>query len=197
MLAPFVRVDDGLVTFIHNSLIAFLRSETRSRIPGSDPRLRMNGTSIPFLRTGPKDALVSTPSGVLALFTSCESKGMPMCSSKLSSDWLRSAMDGFIPYAHLHPILLAGCAAACAKGDWGHLLRLILLSYELDQRTSRVGANNLAKALLDLDDPLLALSQIRSEGRLLVEDKDALRFSGALWYYAHHRNRSDRSFFRI
>ena len=37
VLAPFVRIDDGLLTFIHDSLIAFLKVETRSRLPGADP----------------------------------------------------------------------------------------------------------------------------------------------------------------
>ena len=44
---------------------------------------------------------------------------------------------------------------------------------------------------MELDDPRLALSQIRSEGRLLVDDSVALRFAGTLWWYAHGRNRSD------
>ena len=111
--------------------------------------------------------------------------------AQLSSDWLRSAMHGFLPYAHVHPLLLAGHAAASAMGDWGHTLRMLLLSHELDQRTSRIDSASLADALLDLDDPPLALSQTRSEGRLLVDDRDALRFAGTLWRYAHHRNRSD------
>ena len=36
VLAPFVREELGMLTFIHNSLIAFLKSETRSQLPGSD-----------------------------------------------------------------------------------------------------------------------------------------------------------------
>ena len=38
-LASFVRNEDGVVQFIHNSLVAFLREETRSRIPGLDPEI--------------------------------------------------------------------------------------------------------------------------------------------------------------
>ena len=45
--------------------------------------------------------------------------------------------------------------------------------------------------MLHLDDPQLALSQIRSEGRLLVDDSAALSFAGTVWWYAHRRNRSD------
>ena len=111
--------------------------------------------------------------------------------TQLSSDWLRSSIFGFLPYDHVRPILLAGYAAAAAVGDWGHTLRLLLLSHELGQRTSQVDADKLANALLDLDDPLLALSQIRSEGRLLVDDAVALKFAGTLWCYANKRNRSD------
>ena len=35
-LAPFVREEDGNLHFIHNSLIAFLKTETRSKLPGAD-----------------------------------------------------------------------------------------------------------------------------------------------------------------
>ena len=52
---------------------------------------------------------------------------------------------------------------------------------------SRVDAIDLADALLDLDNPILALSQIRSEDRLLVDDSVALRFAGTLWWYAHQQ----------
>jgi hypothetical protein len=34
-LKPFARVEDGNLHFIHNSLIAFLKTETRSRVPGT------------------------------------------------------------------------------------------------------------------------------------------------------------------
>jgi hypothetical protein len=36
VLAPFVRAADGVVVFIHDSLIAFLKSATRSALPGVD-----------------------------------------------------------------------------------------------------------------------------------------------------------------
>ena len=36
ILAPFVRVEDGNLHFIHNSLIAFLKTETRSKLPEAD-----------------------------------------------------------------------------------------------------------------------------------------------------------------
>ena len=190
ILAPFVRVDDGMVTFIHNSLIAFLKSETRSRLPGSDPATdEREFHSILADRSVGRSCL--DPVGrarVVHLMRAERHSDVPV---QLSSDWLRSAVHGFLPYDHIRPILLAGYAATSAMGNWDHTLRLLLLSHELDQRTSRVEPIGLADALLDLDDPLLALSQIRSEGRLLVDDKYALRFAGALWWYAHQRNRSD------
>ena len=190
VLAPFVRVDDGLLTFIHNSLIAFLKSETRSRLPESDSAMaerRFHST----LADRSHGRLCLDPVGRARVVHLMRAERYADVLAQLSSDWLRSAMHGFLPYAHVHPILLAGHAAASAMGDWGHTLRMLLLSHELDQRTSRVGATSLADALLYLDDPPLALSQIRSEGRLLVDDRDALRFAGTLWHYAHHRNRSD------
>ena len=76
-------------------------------------------------------------------------------------------------------------------GNWEDTLRLMLLDHELSQRTSRVDAAKLAETLLDLDHPLLALSQIRSEGRLLVDDRVALDFAGTMWWYARRRHRGN------
>ena len=190
VLAPFVRVEDGQVTFIHNSLIAFLKSETRSRLPGSDPAIdeREFHSKLADRSSGrPCSDAVGRARVVHLMRAERHSDVL----AQLSSDWLRSAIHGFLPYDHVRPILLAGHAAASAMGNWGHTLRLILLGHELDLRTSWINAVELADFLLDLDDPLLALSQIRYEGRLLVDDKDVLRFAGALWWYAHHQNRSD------
>src|SRR5439155_1278106 len=36
ILAPFIREDNGQLYFIHNSLVAFLKEETRSKLPGAD-----------------------------------------------------------------------------------------------------------------------------------------------------------------
>ena len=190
VLAPFVRVKDGQVTFIHNSLIAFLRSETRSRLPRSDPAMDERKFHS-ILADQSCGRSCSDAVGRARVVHLMRAERHADVLAQLSSDWLRSAVHGFLPYDHVRPILLAGHAAASAMGSWDHVLRLLLLGHELDQRTSRIDAAGLADDLLDIDDPLLALSQIRSEGRLLVDDKNALRFAGALWRYAHKRNRSD------
>ena len=190
VLAPFVRVDDGLITFIHDSLVAFLKSETRSPLPGSDPATdEREFHSILADRSNGRSCL--DPVGRARVVHLMRAERHADVLEQLSSDWLRSAMHSFLPYAHVHPILLAGHAAASVKGNWGDTLRLLLLDHELDQRTSRVDPASLADALLDVDDPGLALSQICSGGRLLVDDSVALRFAGTLWRYAHRRNRSD------
>ena len=190
VLAPFARVDDGQITFIHDSLITFLKSETRSRLPGSDPTAderKFHSTLAD--RSSGRPCL--DPVGRARVFHLMRAERYADVLTQLSSDWLRSSIYGFLPYDHVRPILLAGYSAASAVGDWGHTLRLLLLSHELGQRTSQVDADKLANALLGLDDPLLALSQIRSEGRLLVDESVALKFAGTLWWYAQERNRSD------
>ncbi len=190
VLAPFVREDCGLVTFIHDSLIAFLTSETRSRLPGSDPVTEERRFhSILADRTSGRSCV--DPVGRERVVHLMRAERHAEVIEQLSSDWLRSAMCGFLPYAHLRPLLLLGHLAASATGDWGQTLRLLLLGHELDQRTSRVNAASLTNALLDLGDCRLAVAQIRSEGRLLVDDHVALRFAGTMWWYAHRRNRSD------
>lgn len=190
VLAPFVRVDDGVVTFIHNSLIAFLKSETRSRLPGSDAATdERKFHSILADRSEGRSCV--DPVGRARVVHLTRAQRHADVLVQLSSDWLRSGVHGFLPYAHVHPVLLAGYGAASGMGNWDHVLRLLLLSHELDNRTSRLDAAALADAMLDLDDPSLALSQIRSEGRLLVENNVALRFAGTLWWYAHPQNCSD------
>ncbi len=190
VLAPFVRVDDGLVTFIHDSLIAFLKSETRSRLPGSDPVTdERKFHSVLAERSSGRSCL--DPVGRARVIHLLRAERYADVLAQLSSDWVRSAMYGFLPYAHVRTILLAGYVAASTTGDWGQTLRLLLLRHELDHRTSRVDAAALAEALLDLDDPALAIAQIRSEGRLLVDDKPALTFAGSLWRYAQQQNRPE------
>ncbi len=187
VLTPFVRVTDGRVSFIHDSLIAFLRSQTRSRLPGSDPvRDEREYHSILADRSYGRSCL--DPVGRARVVHLMRANRQADVLEQLSSDWLRSAAHGFLPYAHVRPVLLAGHTAASAMGDWGHTLRLLLLSHELEQRTSRIDADHLADTFLDLRDPLLAFSQIRSDDRLLVPESEALRFAGTLQRYAHEQN---------
>ncbi|WP_419160872.1 hypothetical protein, partial [Candidatus Palauibacter sp.] len=190
LLAPFVRVDDGLLTFIHDSLVSFLKSETRSRLPGRDS-VEDERTFYSSLadRSSGRPCLDPVARARILFLTRAERHADVL--EQLSSDWLRAAMYDFLPYAHLRPILLAGHAAASALGRWGDTLRLLLLSHELDQRTSRVDAGDLANSLLVLDDPELALSQITSENQLLVDETVALRFAGTMERYAYKRNRPE------
>ena len=190
ILAPFVRVNDGQLRFIHDSLIAFLRSETRSRLPESDPVTdERRFHSILADRSTGRSCLDPVGRARVVYLRLAERHAEVL--AQLTSEWLRSAVSGFLPYDHVHPIVLAGYAAASTTGNWGHILRLLLLNHELSQRTSRVDTAGLADALLKLDDPLLALSQIRSEGRLLVDDNVALKFAGTMWWYAQRRHHSD------
>ena len=190
VLAPFVRVDEDVVTFIHNSLIAFLRSATRPRLPGSDAAADERKFHS-ILADRSEGRSCTDRIGRARVVHLMRAQRHADVLVQLSSDWLRSALHDFLPYAHVHPVLLAGYGAGSAIGNSGHILRLLLLSHELDNRTSRVEAATLADAMLALDKPSLALSQIRSEGRLLVENNLALEFAGTLWWYAHQRSRSD------
>src|SRR5262249_45972222 len=108
--------------------------------------------------------------------------------SVLTSSWLREALGAFLPYALVEPLLLAGLEAAWTLGEYGHVIRFVLLDYELDQRTARMEAGELANRFLHLDLTDLALSQLRSGGRLLVGDNVALDFAQSLWYYADYKD---------
>ena len=201
-LAPFVQVEDGNLQFIHNSLIAFLKSETRSKIPEADLSAdERNFHSILADRCGNRTCV--DPLGrakVLHLLHSGRLEELlnvlsakPLIgdhtkSPDISSDWLRQAMEAFLPYALIRPLLLYGLEAAWQLGDLGQVVRLILLDYELSQRTSRTEVGDLAETLLWLDKPELAVSQVRANGRLLVEDSVPLGFAHSLWLYSDDRN---------
>jgi hypothetical protein len=190
VLAAFVRIEDGRVTFIHDSLISFLKMETRSRLLGSDPSADERN----FFSTLADRALgrgCIDPVGRACVGYLMKAGRHSDVLAQLSSDWLRSAISAFLPYAHMHPMVLSGLSAACSTNDWGNVLRLTLLGYELNQRTNRVEAGELAEALLALDEPDLALAQIRSGGRLLVDDNVALEFAAKLWWFGNERNRTE------
>jgi len=190
ILAPFVRAEDGNLQFIHNSLIAFLKSETRSKLPGADliaDEQQFHSTLADRCGNRPcSDSLGRAK--VLHLLRANKHSDV---ITVLSSAWLREAIEAFLPYALIRPLVLSGLEAAWSLGDIGQVLRLILLDHELAQRAFRLEVGDLAETLLGLDKPDLAISQIRAVGRLLVEDNVALGFAHSLWFYADDHNRSE------
>jgi len=198
-LAPFIQVENGELKFIHNSLIAFLKSETRSKIPGADLAAdERKFHSILADRCG--DRSCANPLGRAKVYHLLHAgrieELLRLLASKPSdassnTDWLRQAIGEFLPYDLIRPYLLYGLNAAWELQDIGQVIRLVLLGYELGQRTSRIEAGDLAEKLLSLDKPELAISQIRAVGRLLVEDRITLEFAYSLWFYADDHNRLD------
>ena len=186
-LAPFVRVEDGNLQFIHNSLIAFLKAETRSKLPEADHAAdeRAYHSMLADRSSGLPCADPLGRAHVLHLLRAGRKREL---LTVLASSWLREALGAFLPYALVRPLLLAGLEAAWTLGEYGHMVRFVLLNHELDQRTARMEAGELADRLLRLDLSDVALSQVRSGGRLLVEDNAALEFAQSLWYYADSRN---------
>lgn len=190
ILAPFVQIEDGNLQFIHNSLIAFLKSGTRSRLPEADLKAderKFHSTLADRCSNLP----CVDPLGRARVLHLLRANRNSDLLSVLSSDWLRQAIEAFLPYALIRPILLSGLEAAWNLEKLGQVLRLILLSHELDQRTSRLESGDLAERFLGLDKPELAISQVRAVGRLLVEDSAALGFAHSLWIYADDHNRPE------
>lgn len=189
-LAPFVQAEDGNLQFIHNSLIAFLKSETRSKLPGADliaDEQQFHSTLAD--RCG--DRPCADPLGRAKVLHLLRANKHGDVLTVLSSVWLRDAIEAFLPYALIRPLVLSGLEAAWSLGDIGQVLRLILLDHELAQRAFRLEAGDLSEALLGLDKPELAISQVRAVGRLLVEDSVALGFVHSLWFYADDHKRSE------
>ncbi len=183
LLAAFVSVDGGNIHFIHNSLIAFLKDRTRSRIPGIDlDQDERRYHSVLADRCG--DAPCSDPIGRAKISHLLRSGQTRQLLNHMSSPWLRHGIDAFIPYSELHPIVQQGIAGAWELDDFGEVVRLVLLDFELSARAARMEAKDLAIQLLAVNRPRLAVSHIRSAGRVLVDDKDALEFSSSLLAYA-------------
>jgi hypothetical protein len=182
-LAPFVQVEDGNHHFIHNSLVAFLKSRTRSNLPGadlaSDERIFYSTLAD---RCGDRPCV--DPLGRARIFHLLRANRNNDLLTVLSSSWLRQAIEAFLPYPLIRPLLLSGLESAWNLGEIGQIVRLILLDYEMGQRTSRTDAGDLADHFLWLNMPELAFSQVRAVGRLLVEDSVALKFARSLWQYA-------------
>lgn len=187
ILAPFVRVEDESLHFIHNSLIAFLKVETRSKLPEADHIAdeRAYHSTLADRSSGLPCANPLGRAHVLHLLRAGREHEL---LTVLTSSWLREALGDFLPYPVVRPLLLAGLEAAWTLNEYGHVVRFVLLDYELGQRTDRMEAGELADRLLRLDLPSLALSQLRSGGRLLVSDNMVLGFAQTLWFYADNRN---------
>jgi hypothetical protein len=189
-LAPFVQVDDGNHQFIHNSLVSFLKSGTRSKLPGAD----LTADERKFYSTLADrcgDRPCVDPLGRARIFHLLRANRNNDLLTALSSSWLRQAIEAFLPYALIRPLLLSGLESAWNLGELGQIIRLILLDYEMGQRTSRTEAGDLANNFLWLDKPELAFSQVSAVGRLLVEDRVALGFARSLWKYADELNRPE------
>ena len=190
ILSPFVQVEDGNLQYIHNSLIAFLKLETRSKFPGADLTIdERNFYSTLADRCG--DRPCADPLGRARIFHLLRANRDNDLLTVLSSSWLRQALEAFLPYALIRPLILSGLESAWGLGDPGQIVRLILLDYELGQRTSRTEAGDLANNFLWLDKPEMAFSQVRAVGRLLVDDSVALGFARSLWKYADELNRPE------
>ena len=189
LLMPFMKEEEGNLQFIHNSLISFLMAETRTLLPGSDAKLEeQRFHAILAKRCGDRPCL--DPLGRARVHHLLIADQNREVLSVLSSNWLRQAIESFLPYSLFRPYLLAGFEAAWKLQDIGELLRLLLLDNELEQRSSRLECSELAIAFLELDKPELAISQIRSLGRLLAKDAIALEFAKDLRFYANEHSSS-------
>ena len=63
------------------------------------------------------------------------------------------------------------------------MIRLIFLEFECGQRAGRLPAGDLVRELLNVDQPTLAAAQVRSDGRVLLDDKYAMPAAADLQRY--------------
>ena len=182
-IVPFIRVEDGNLNFIHNSLIAYLRQQTRSKFPGLNTESEdAEFHSILADRCENRDCI--EPLGRARILHLLRANRHGELLEILSSEWLRKSISAFIPYELISPLLFSGIEAAWKINAIEHIIRLILLNYELKQRTVHIDAGELAEKFLELGRPDLAVSQIRASGRLLANDETTLDFSYSLFHYS-------------
>jgi hypothetical protein len=182
-LQPFLRVEGSNLYFIHNSLVAFLKNESRSSVPGVDlEREERRSYSLLADRCGNPEC--ADPVGRGKAFYLLRAERYQELLAFLSTAWLRRGVQAFVPFAEIRPIVLHGIAAAWRLDNFAEVLRLILAEFEVGERASRISAEDLASKLLRLGRPELAVTQIRSAGRILVEDKHALQASADICRYA-------------
>ncbi len=189
-LAPFIQEQDGNLQFIHNSLVSFLKVETRSKLPGADHSAyeRALHSRLADLCGVPT---CSDPLGRAKVLHLNKAGRDEDLLAVLTSEWLRQGSSAFLPYALIHPLIQAGLESAWKLGLLGEVLRLYLIDFEIDQRSSRIEAGELAERFLQLDLPDLALLQVRAAGRILVSDEDALKFCRHLWFYGASKGADD------
>jgi hypothetical protein len=178
-LAPFIRNDDGQINFIHDSLISFLKVSTRSALADESEERELHGALADrCVATRCEDQI-----GRARVFHLLKANRPLEVLQVLSSAWLRAGVAAFLPFAAIDSLLSAGFQAAWATPDVGEVLRLVLLYHELAGRASREEAGVLASTLLALDKPDLALAHVRTNGRMLVKEHAALKFSLELARY--------------
>lgn len=188
-LQPFLRMEGDNLHFIHNSLVAFLKSETRSTVPGIDlEKEERRIYSLLADRCGTPECV--DPVGRAKILYLLRAERHQELLANLSTPWLREGIQAFVPFAEIRSIVLHGIAAAWRLANYAEVLRLILAEFELGERTDRISVQKLSNELLRLDRPDLAVAQIRSAGRILVEDKYALPAAAEIHRYALARNDS-------
>ncbi len=181
-LAPFVKDVDGNIQFIHNGLISFLKVATRSRLPATDCIAEERAFHSRLAdRCG--EPTCAEPLGRARILHLKMANRDEELLAVLTSDWLRRGSSSFLPYALIRPLILAGLESAWKLGSLGEVLRLAMVEFEIDQRSSRTEPGVLAKRFLKLDRPDLAIMQVRAAGRILVSDETALEFCKDLWFY--------------
>ena len=96
ILAPFVRINDGQMRFLHDSLVAFLRKETRSQLLESDPVTdERRFHSILADRANGRSCV--DPIGRARVVYLMQAQEHAKVLEQLSSEWLRSGMSKFLP----------------------------------------------------------------------------------------------------
>lgn len=185
LLSPFTSLEDGNLKFVHNSLISFLKENSLSPLPGINRETEEAGY---YSELADRSAgrPCADPLGRAHIMHLLRAERSTELLSLLSSSWLRKAIKSFLPYLQVRPLINAGLEVAWRLGEFGHVVRLILLNYELDQRTHRTEPLDLARNFLKLDAPSIALSQVRCDGRLILSDASALKFVEDLWEYVAH-----------
>jgi len=96
--------------------------------------------------------------------------------------WFRDQLISFRPINSIQTDIRHALQLSADNEDVVSLTRLLLTAAEFQQRDFHLDLPWLAQALLDLNQPEVAISHVRQGQVLIVEPEEALEFAGELWH---------------
>ena len=189
-LAAFFHSEEGRLSFVHNSLVTYLRRETLPSVPGSD---HVAADRAYYLALARRCTAGSSTASLARdrVYYQVMAEEHEAVLETATIEWFRKGAAAFIPPDEMISLLQVCYRSAVATEDHGALLQLIASSQEISQRDSVVSGSDLALKFLKLGLPERALEQAIDGNRLRVDPTEAVALSQKFARYAEETNDED------